>query len=92
MPLAQFYVSCAQINVTGGGSGNPGPLVSIPGVYTGREPGIMLNIYYRESNDRENDFILTKFVTNSHPRHLRPTRTCKFYFSISSLHTFSPHI
>ncbi|KAF8155734.1 glycoside hydrolase family 61 protein [Crassisporium funariophilum] len=43
---AQFYISCGQINVTGGGSGNPGPLVSIPGVYTGREPGIMLNIYY----------------------------------------------
>ncbi|EAU89754.1 endoglucanase II [Coprinopsis cinerea okayama7 len=43
---AQFYISCAQINVTGGGNGNPGPLVSIPGVYNGREPGIMLNIYY----------------------------------------------
>ncbi|TFK23795.1 endoglucanase II [Coprinopsis marcescibilis] len=43
---AQFYISCAQINVTGGGSGNPGPLVAIPGVYTGREPSIMLNIYY----------------------------------------------
>ncbi|KAF8888544.1 endoglucanase II [Infundibulicybe gibba] len=43
---AQFYIACGQINVTGGGSGNPGPLVSIPGVYTGREPGIMLNIYY----------------------------------------------
>ncbi|KAG6827156.1 hypothetical protein H0H93_015822, partial [Arthromyces matolae] len=26
---------CGQINVTGGGSGTPGPLVSIPGVYTG---------------------------------------------------------
>ncbi|KAI0344449.1 family 61 glycoside hydrolase [Trametopsis cervina] len=42
---AQFYISCAQINVTGGGSGKPGPLVSIPGVYTGREPGILINIY-----------------------------------------------
>ncbi|THU86952.1 glycoside hydrolase family 61 protein A [Dendrothele bispora CBS 962.96] len=43
---AQFYISCGQVQVTGGGSGSPGPLVSIPGVYTGREPGIMLNIYY----------------------------------------------
>ncbi|KAJ3557992.1 hypothetical protein NP233_g11599 [Leucocoprinus birnbaumii] len=43
---AQFYISCGQINVTGGGSGNPGPKVAIPGVYTGYEPGIMLNIYY----------------------------------------------
>ncbi|KXN92164.1 putative endo-beta-1,4-glucanase D, partial [Leucoagaricus sp. SymC.cos] len=43
---AQFYLSCGQINVTGGGSGNPGPKVAIPGVYTGYEPGILLNIYY----------------------------------------------
>ena len=33
---AQFYISCSQINVSGGGSGTPGPLVSIPGVYNGR--------------------------------------------------------
>lgn len=32
---AQFYISCAQLNVVNGGSGTPGPLVSIPGVYTG---------------------------------------------------------
>lgn len=37
---AQFYMACGQINVTGGGSGTPGPLVSIPGVYTGRVSGI----------------------------------------------------
>ncbi|KLO06834.1 glycoside hydrolase family 61 protein [Schizopora paradoxa] len=43
---AQFYISCGQVSVTGGGSGTPGPLVSIPGVYTGYEPGILLNIYY----------------------------------------------
>ena len=29
-----------------GGSGTPGPLVEIPGVYTGNEPGILINIYY----------------------------------------------
>jgi len=43
---AQFYISCGQVNVVNGGSGKPGPLVSIPGVYTGNEPGILLNIYY----------------------------------------------
>ncbi|CAF4438291.1 unnamed protein product, partial [Adineta steineri] len=32
---AQFYIACAQIEVTNGGNGSPGPLVSIPGVYTG---------------------------------------------------------
>ncbi|TFY82510.1 hypothetical protein EWM64_g1501 [Hericium alpestre] len=34
---AQFYLSCGQINVTGGGSGTPGPTVE--------EPGILINIY-----------------------------------------------
>ncbi|KAL7275602.1 hypothetical protein RUND412_001457 [Rhizina undulata] len=43
---AQWYISCAQITVTGGGSGVPSPLVAIPGVYTGYEPGILINIYY----------------------------------------------
>ncbi|KAJ7894814.1 glycoside hydrolase family 61 protein [Mycena leptocephala] len=43
---AQWYISCGQISVTGGGSGTPGPLVAIPGVYTGNEPGILINIYY----------------------------------------------
>jgi len=43
---AQFYLACGQVNVAGGGSGTPGPLVSIPGVYTGNEPGILIDIYY----------------------------------------------
>ncbi|EJD54109.1 hypothetical protein AURDEDRAFT_133706 [Auricularia subglabra TFB-10046 SS5] len=43
---AQFYLACGQVNVANGGSGSPGPLVSFPGAYTGREPGIMINIYY----------------------------------------------
>lgn len=43
---AQFYLSCAQVKVTGGGSGSPGPLVAFPGAYTGNEPGILININY----------------------------------------------
>ncbi|KAK7047436.1 hypothetical protein VNI00_006667 [Paramarasmius palmivorus] len=81
---AQFYIGCAQVEVTNGGklsnillvgheihisfsynrkrnsrrdicsyrptisltSPPKGPLVSIPGVYTGNEPGILINIYY----------------------------------------------
>ncbi|KAF2476502.1 uncharacterized protein BDR25DRAFT_375416 [Lindgomyces ingoldianus] len=43
---AQFYISCAQITVTDGGSGSPSPLVSFPGAYKASDPGIMLNIYY----------------------------------------------
>ncbi|KAG8934292.1 hypothetical protein FRC03_002725 [Tulasnella sp. 419] len=45
-PGAQFYIACGQIKITGNGGGNPGPTVSIPGVYTGQEPGIKINIYY----------------------------------------------
>jgi hypothetical protein len=32
---AQFYIACAQLHVTNGENGTPGPLVSIPGVYSG---------------------------------------------------------
>ncbi|KFY65027.1 hypothetical protein V496_02874 [Pseudogymnoascus sp. VKM F-4515 (FW-2607)] len=42
---AQFYIACAQINVTGGGNGTPGPLVSFPGAYSPTDPGILFNMY-----------------------------------------------
>ncbi|CAE6516749.1 unnamed protein product [Rhizoctonia solani] len=45
-PGAQFYISCAQVKVTGGGSRTPSSLVALPGYYTGQEPGIKINIYY----------------------------------------------
>lgn len=43
---AQFYLSCAQITVTGGGSGTPAPLVAFPGAYKATDPGILFQIYY----------------------------------------------
>lgn len=43
---AQFYIGCAQLKVEGSGSTAPTDTVSIPGVYDGSEPGILLNIYY----------------------------------------------
>lgn len=43
---AQFFVACAQIKVTGGGNGTPGPLVSFPGAYSNNDPGIYFNTYY----------------------------------------------
>lgn len=42
----EFYFSCAQIRVTGSGTGNPGPLVKIPGMYNLRDPAFNFNIYY----------------------------------------------
>lgn len=43
---AQFYLGCAQLKVEGSGTSTPTDTVSIPGVYDGTEPGILLNIYY----------------------------------------------
>ncbi|KEZ46562.1 hypothetical protein SAPIO_CDS0358 [Scedosporium apiospermum] len=45
---AQFYLSCAQIRVTGGGNTLPGSssMTSFPGAYTATDPGVMLNIYW----------------------------------------------
>lgn len=43
---AQFFVSCGQVEVTGGGSGTPGPLVAFPGAYRSDDAGIHFNNYY----------------------------------------------
>ncbi|KAL3423330.1 fungal cellulose binding domain-containing protein [Phlyctema vagabunda] len=48
--IPQFYIECAQITVVNGGSGTPGPLVSIPGFITGSEPGYTVNIYSNFKN------------------------------------------
>lgn len=41
--LPQFYVSCAQLKLTGGGSANP-PTVKIPGVFKESDPGLTANV------------------------------------------------
>ncbi|KXN88104.1 putative endo-beta-1,4-glucanase D, partial [Leucoagaricus sp. SymC.cos] len=43
-PGAQFYMECAQLQITGGGSTSPST-VSFPGAYHGSDPGITINIY-----------------------------------------------
>ncbi|KAL9113716.1 MAG: hypothetical protein Q9227_002161 [Pyrenula ochraceoflavens] len=48
--IPQFYISCAQITVTGGGSGTPSPTAKIPGFITGTEPGYTVNIYNNFKN------------------------------------------
>ncbi|KAK8077826.1 hypothetical protein PG996_003996 [Apiospora saccharicola] len=42
---AQFYLSCAQIKVEGGGSSSPAG-VAFPGAYSPTNPGIKFNLYY----------------------------------------------
>lgn len=43
---AQFYISCAQLRVTGNGTGTPGPLVEFPGVYTPTTPGVLIQDFW----------------------------------------------
>ncbi|KAH0588117.1 Endo-beta-1,4-glucanase D [Termitomyces sp. J132] len=43
-PGAQFYIGCAQVAITSGGSANP-PKVALPGAYSPSDPGITINIY-----------------------------------------------
>lgn len=42
---AQFYMSCAQIKVTGSGTFSPSSTVSFPGAYKQDDPSILINIY-----------------------------------------------
>ncbi|TFK26937.1 endoglucanase II [Coprinopsis marcescibilis] len=42
---AQYYMECAQINVTGGGTSTGTDLVNFPGAYQANHPGITINIY-----------------------------------------------
>ena len=66
---AQFYISCAQVTVQGGsGSGKPGPLVAIPGVYTGNEPGILISTFILILQTRGPVCLITHFP----PRHQLP--------------------
>lgn len=41
----QFYAECAQLTVTGGGSGSPGPTVKFPGGYSASDPSIDIDVY-----------------------------------------------
>ncbi|KAK0615072.1 glycoside hydrolase [Bombardia bombarda] len=43
--VPQFYVSCAQVNVTGGGNTTPNPTAKIPGAFKATDPGYTANIY-----------------------------------------------
>ncbi len=47
---AQFYMECAQIEVSGSGTNTGSELVSFPGAYPSNDPGIVLNIYDNSGN------------------------------------------
>ncbi|KAJ4415382.1 hypothetical protein N0V82_007377 [Gnomoniopsis sp. IMI 355080] len=46
----QFYISCAQVTVTGGSGGTPSPTAKIPGHVKATDPGYTVNIYNNFSN------------------------------------------
>lgn len=40
----QFYISCAQIKITNGGSATPSPTALIPGAIKSTDPGYTVNV------------------------------------------------
>lgn len=42
---AQIYLSCAQVEITGGGNGIPSPLVAFPGAYRSSDSGLLWSYY-----------------------------------------------
>jgi hypothetical protein len=42
---AQIYLSCAQVEIVGGGNGTPGPLAAFPGAYKANDPGLLWSYY-----------------------------------------------
>lgn len=47
---AQFYISCYQITVSGGGGSANYATVKFPGAYKGSDPGIQINIHAAVNN------------------------------------------
>ncbi|KAI1816290.1 glycoside hydrolase family 61 protein [Poronia punctata] len=41
----QWYISCGQVSVSGGGSTTPSPTAKIPGAFHATDPGYTANIY-----------------------------------------------
>ncbi|KAF4451636.1 putative endo-beta-14-glucanase D [Fusarium albosuccineum] len=47
---AEFYYACAQVKVTGNGSGTPGPTVKIPGIYSTDDASVNFSIWSDNTN------------------------------------------
>ncbi|GJN93874.1 hypothetical protein Rhopal_006933-T1 [Rhodotorula paludigena] len=65
---AQFYPSCAQIEVTGSGSTALPSGVAIPGFHTSSTPGVVW-IYYSSSYNVERDYVAPDFMNNASLTH-----------------------
>jgi hypothetical protein len=58
----QFYISCAQIKVTGGGTTNPTPTALIPGAFRATDPGYTVNVSQPLSNFHINLMSVVQWV------------------------------
>ncbi|KAH6850774.1 glycosyl hydrolase family 61-domain-containing protein [Chaetomium sp. MPI-CAGE-AT-0009] len=47
---AQFYMECAQVEITGSGTNSGSNFVSFPGAYPANHPGIVVSIYGNTAN------------------------------------------
>jgi cellulase len=43
---AQFYIGCAQLKISGSGSGTCGPTIELPGAYNAEDKNIFIPNYY----------------------------------------------
>src|SRR5947208_11188883 len=57
---AQFYLSCAQLTVSGSGHGSPGPLVVFPGAYSPQDRYLLssANILHEPWSSRLEELML----------------------------------
>lgn len=47
----QYYTACAQVEIASEGTGVPGPLVKIPGLYEEDDPGILFHRKYLTNDE-----------------------------------------
>ncbi|KAM0722084.1 hypothetical protein Q7P37_003010 [Cladosporium fusiforme] len=52
---AQYYMECAQLSVSGGGSTSP-ETYSIPGIYSASDPGLTFNVYNDNGEPYPSDY------------------------------------
>ena len=53
-------MECAQVTITGGGSGSPGPTVKFPGGYDPNDPSIDIDVY--SSTATSYTFVINNFA------------------------------
>ncbi|KAJ7057592.1 glycosyl hydrolase family 61-domain-containing protein [Mycena amicta] len=76
---AEFYTGCAQLSVTGSGTGGPAAdeTVKIPGAYKPTDPGILIDVYDMKGAYKFPGPAVAAFVGGAKPAEGGPTSTTK---------------